>query len=94
MDSKTLRHKIGAGAGLDGRTTAALTEAFARVLAESAESMASVAVPSFGTFTPKKYEEEIGTDLSTGKKMLYPPQIVLEFQPAASLRKKITESHE
>lgn len=79
---------------LDRKTVDTLLESLSKVLLDSVESMTSVAIPSFGTFTPVKYKEEIRTDLSTGKRMMFPPHIDMEFQPAASLRKKVTDSNE
>lgn len=67
-----------------------LTEHLAAIIRRAAMNMDSVAIPSFGTFTPVKHDEEITTDLSTGKRMLLPPQITLEFTPATLLRKKLT----
>lgn len=94
MDSNTLNQFVADSIATDKPTVEALMESFAKVITDSAASMTSIAVPSFGSFVPVKYDEEIKSDLSTGKKMLFPPQIVIEFQPAASLRKKITESHD
>lgn len=67
-----------------------LTEHLAAIIRRTAIDMDSVAIPSFGTFTPVKHDEEVTTDLSTGKRMLLPPQITLEFSPASLLRKKLT----
>lgn len=66
-----------------------LTRHLADIIRQAATNLDSVAIPSFGTFTPVKRDEEITTDLSTGRRMLLPPQITLEFTPAAMLRKKI-----
>lgn len=62
---------------------------FAEVMCQALTDLDSVAIPSFGTFTPVKRDEEITTDLSTGRRMLLPPQITLEFTPAAMLRKHL-----
>lgn len=62
----------------------------AEVIRQALTELDSVAVPSFGTFTPVKRDEEIITDLSTGRRMLLPPQITLEFTPAAMLRKHLS----
>ena len=93
MDSKTLNQSLSASLGVDQKTVSAMLEAFSKVLALSAETLTTVAIPSFGSFVPMKYEEEIRTDLATGKKMMFPPQVTIEFNPAASLRKKVLESH-
>jgi len=63
---------------------------FAEIIRRTAANLDSVAIPSFGTFIPRKRDEEIADDLSTGRRMLLPPQITLEFTPAAMLRKKLS----
>lgn len=94
MDSKTLNQRIADSLGIDNKTVGNLLGSLAKVLAESADSLTTVAIPSFGSFIPVKYDEEVRADLSSGKKILFPPQISIEFQPAVSLRKKVLESHE
>lgn len=64
-----------------------------QIIREAATKMDSVAIPSFGTFTPVKHDEKITTDLSTGRRMFLPPQITFEFNAAAMLRKRLA-SHE
>ena len=92
MDSKKFIAQLANSIGEDQHRVASMIEHFADVLQASATTMTSVAIPSFGTFVPKKYDEEVVTDRSTGKRMLLPPQITIEFQPAAMLRKRLTNS--
>lgn len=94
MDSKTLVQRISRTLGDDTRRTSAMLDAFAGVLRGAATSRSSVAIPSFGTFITVKADEEIITDRVTGRRMMLPPQITVEFQPAAMLRKKLVEGHE
>lgn len=94
MDSKSLIEIVAQRAGVSASVTSDMLEAFAGVLRRGAVTLAPVAVPSFGTWTPTKTDEEIVTDHANGKRMLLPPQITIEFKPAAMLRKKISESHE
>ncbi|MCM1032684.1 MAG: HU family DNA-binding protein [Odoribacter sp.] len=93
MDSKTFNAKVASALGCTPAHAAELTEAFADILQSQARSLSTIAVPSFGNFLTIKSDEEIIIDRSTGRKMLLPPQINVEFQPAAMLRKKII-SHE
>lgn len=94
MDSKTLNRQLAASLQLSSQQVSSLLGGFAKVLASSAETLSTVAIPSFGTFNTVKYDEEIKTDLETGRRLLFPPRIVLEFNPASSLRKKLAEGHE
>ena len=90
MDSKTFNNSLAAGLDMPSRKTAEMIEALAQVLQESARTLTSIAIPSFGTFVPTKASETIVTDRSTGKRLLLPPQISVEFHAAAMLRKKLT----
>lgn len=75
--------------GTDKKTVEKLLASLSDVIAGSAAMQEAVAIPSFGSFEAVKYDEEEKTDLSTGKRMLYPPQIVLEFNPAHALRSSL-----
>lgn len=90
MDSKTFTQKLAANLGYDTKRTAALIDKFADILRTNAVDMNTVAVPSFGSFVPTKFDETIVKDHSTGKRLMLPPQISLEFQTAAMLRKKLS----
>ncbi len=90
MDSKTFTQKLAANLGYDTKRTANFIDKFATILRTNAVDMNTVAVPSFGSFVPTKFDETIVQDHSTGKRLMLPPQISLEFQPAAMLRKKLS----
>lgn len=68
----------------------ALVDGLAVVLAQSCAELDEIAVPTFGNFKPVKHKEEIITDLSTGKRMLLPPEVTLEFTPSGALRNRLT----
>lgn len=94
MDSKTLVQRTSHALGDDIRRTSAMLDAFATVLRNAVASRSSIAIPTFGTFMTVKVDEEIITDRVTGHRVMLPPQITVEFKPAAMLRKKLTEGHE
>ena len=89
MDYKSFKKRLSEVTARPEADVDALVDALAVVIREAATDLASVAVPTFGTFVPVKHNEEVVTDLSTGKRMLVPPEITLEFQPGAMLRKKL-----
>lgn len=80
MDNKTLTQRLAKSIGEDPHRVNAMLEAFAGVLRESAKSLSAVAIPSFGTFSAVKADEEIVTDRVTGRRMLLPPQVTVQFQ--------------
>lgn len=93
MDSKVFNAKLAKSLDMTPKRVGDLLDAFADILRESARTMTTVAVPSFGSFEPVKVDEEITVDRATGRRVLLPPQITVEFHTAAMLRKKLT-SHE
>lgn len=89
MDYKQFRKRLCELTGRPAGDVDALTEGLAVILRESCSELDSVAIPTFGTFVPVKHKEEISTDLSTGKRMLMPPEITVEFHPGAMLLKRL-----
>ncbi len=51
-----------------------------------------IALPAFGTFKAVKTNERVETDKETGKKILVPPSIAIEFTPALKLVKQVKNS--
>ncbi|RXI24233.1 MAG: hypothetical protein C7K11_01980 [Candidatus Amulumruptor caecigallinarius] len=51
----------------------------------------SVALPGFGTFVTVKEDERIDRDLSTGRQVLLPPHLSMEFKGSSSLLKAINK---
>ena len=94
MDSKTLNSRLSEKLGLERKVVSDLLNSFSKVISGCADSLTGIAIPSFGTFQPVKINEEIRTDLSSGKKILFPPQIIIEFKPATALRKVISDDNE
>ena len=89
MDYKQFRKRLCELTGRQAADVDALTEGLAIILRESCGELDSVAIPTFGTFVPVKHKEEISTDLSTGKRMLMPPEITVEFHPGSMLQKRL-----
>ena len=89
MDNKTFRKKLSERSGRSLKDLDALVGALKHLLEENALEQRSLAIPGVGTFVPVKHDEKVVTDLTTGRRMLLPPEITLEFYPGSSLRKKI-----
>ncbi len=73
--------------GRDKKSTQALLEALRSALIQAGSELKSVAIPGFGTFITQKRLEQVSRDLSTGRAVLLPPEVVIEFSPASKLRK-------
>ena len=89
MEYKQFRKRLAESLGRDAKDIDALVEGLAMVIRENASELDTTAIPSFGSFVPEKHDEEIITDLSTGRRMLVPPEVVLRFAPSAVLRKRL-----
>ena len=91
MDNKTIVSSLAQRLGREPKDINILIKGFATIIKEKCSNMDAIAIPGFGTFEPQKEDERIVTDLSTGKRMLLPPEITLYFTSSAILRKKLTE---
>lgn len=89
MDNKTIVSSLSQKLGRDPKEISALIDGLATILKEKCSNLSDIAIPSFGTFVPIKEDEKVITDLSTGKNILLPPQISLNFEPSIVLRKKV-----
>jgi len=92
MDTKTLVDAVAKKLNRDPKDISALLSGMTTVIKERLCEMNTVAIPGFGEFEPIKHEEEIQPDLSTGKLMLLPPAITVEFHPSSLLKRKLTEA--
>ena len=91
MDYKQFRKRLCERLGRNSADIDALVEGLSIVLRQSCAELDSVAVPAFVTFAPRKHAEAVVDDLSTGKKMLVPPEISIEFRPGAMLLKRLRQ---
>lgn len=80
---------------LSSRTGRSLTEienlvdGLSSVIMERCAEMDSIAIPGFGTFEPKKRGERVKVNPSTGKRILLPPKITLNFKMSAVMKQKL-----
>lgn len=92
MDNKTLIDTVSRNTSIEKKETGRLIEALAVAIRNSAIEMDSVAIPSFGTFEPKKRLERVMAVPSTGRRLLLPPKISLTFRPSTILKQQLRES--
>lgn len=87
MDTRTLNNNLAQRLGIDSKTASAYTAQLVELLSQHLSELDSVAIPGFGNFESVKEDEHIEKDSSTGRTMLVPPSIKVNFKPAARLRK-------
>lgn len=91
MDYKTFVEILSKKINADRQETAEMTEALGQVITECALAGDTVTFPGFGNFEPKKKNERITVHPATGKRMLVPPKITLQFKPSTLLKQKVRD---
>ncbi len=89
MDNKKLVETIAANLGRTTKDVDKLVDALAGILRTRCGEMDSVYIPGFGTFEPKKRNERVMVNPTTGKRMLVPPKVVLGFKVSNVLKAKL-----
>lgn len=90
MDSKTFISRLARLMDCDTKCATDMVTAFASVIREKAADLDTVTVPGFGNFVAIKKAERIETDPATGRQMLMPPQITIEFVAGRALKKRLS----
>ncbi|MDD2960936.1 MAG: HU family DNA-binding protein [Muribaculaceae bacterium] len=89
MDSKQFAKKLSEKTGKTNQEIDLMIDGLVTVIKDKCAKMDSIAIPSFGTFEPKKRLERINTHPSSGKKILIPPKISLSFKASSVLKNKL-----
>lgn len=76
---------------LETSTAEKLLYGFVEVIGEECGGLNRLALPSLGSFQGVKRDETVVRDLSTGRRVLLPPAIELEFTPGGRLKNGISE---
>lgn len=87
MENKSFLGAVAQRAAIDNSLAGKLTEALSAIVAESAANDRRVAIPGFGTFAGIKRDEEVVENPATGRMLLMPPSLQLEFFPSSMLKK-------
>jgi len=91
MDNKTFIATLARKLGSDATGAQTLVDGFCAIVREECAKANRLAIPGFGSFEGVKHDEEITTDLATGRRMLLPPSIELTFTAGTMLKKKLKE---
>lgn len=89
MDAKTLTSELARRLERDVDEINKLCVELGLIIGEKVSEGDSVAIPMFGLFEPKKKGERISVHPSTGKRILIPPKLIMQFKPSASLKQKV-----
>lgn len=89
MQYKILADRLAAKLNISREEIDELCDSLSEVLGNAGAEMDSVAIPSFGSFEPRKRAERVALHPTTGNRLLLPPKIVMSFRPSALLRGRI-----
>ena len=89
MDNKKFIDELSLRLDISVPTAISLVEALCKELTEKATNLDWIVVPGFGTFEPKLREERVSVHPASGKRLLVPPRIYLQFKQSPVLKQKL-----
>lgn len=91
MDSKAFISRMARQMDCDTKCVSDLVAAFASFVRDKASELDTIAIPGLGNFVSVKKIEKIEADPATGKQMLLPPKITVEFVAGSTLNKRLSD---
>lgn len=91
LDNTQIINIIARRMNIESSTAEKLMEGFAGVLTRECRDENRIAIPTFGTFIGTKHNETVVKDLTTGKRLLLPPSIEIEFVAGGRLKNSVGE---
>lgn len=91
MDSKEFIAELSKRVGRPEADVEALVEGLSALLKEECGQLGGIAIPGFGKFQGRKTLERIVEDEQSGKRVLYPPKIEMEFVQSSILKARLAE---
>lgn len=93
MDNKTLIEKIAADTGMRRDEVQEVLNTFYSITAECCVAMDTIIIPGFGQFEPKKRKERLTVHPATGRRLLVPPKLVVNFKPSGVMKSNLLNSN-
>jgi len=91
LDNKRFISILAQRLDIEPSTAEKLLGGFVEVVGEECRNLNRLAFPSLGSFQGVKRDETVVRDLSTGRRLLLPPAIEMEFIPGGRLKNGISE---
>ena len=91
MQHKELVEKLSKSLGRNKSDINKLLEALSNVIIERCSELDSISVPRFGTFEAVKHNETIEKDEASGKRILLPPRVEMQFTTSTVLKKRLDQ---
>lgn len=91
MDNKTLVDTLSKKLDVSQDTVGRLIEGLANCLGECSTSLSIVSIAGFGSFEARKRLERVAVHPASGKRLLIPPKVVLNFKSSPALKRRIKD---
>lgn len=88
MNNKAFISELARRTGYTLEDTQKLVNTVVESISDNLQDGNGVAISGFGSFDLKKRLERIITNPSTGKRMLVPPKLVINFRPVSSVKNR------
>lgn len=89
MNNKEFITELSQRCGYTQEMTQNIVRTLVDAVADKFDEGEEVSIPSFGTFEIKKRLERILVNPSTGKRMMVPPKLVLNFRPVQAVKEEL-----
>ncbi|SET04357.1 HU family DNA-binding protein [Prevotella sp. kh1p2] len=89
MNNKEFLAELASKCGYTQQDTQKLVRTVIEEMGARFEDGDALSVPAFGSFEVKKRLERIVVNPSTGRRMLVPPKLVLNFKPATAIKEEL-----
>ena len=93
MDNKTLIERVAADTGMSREEVQETLNAFYTLTAECCVAMDTIIIPGFGQFEPKKRKERLTVHPATGRRLLLPPKLVVNFKPSGVMKSNLQNTN-
>jgi len=93
MTKADIVERIQSQTGLSKKDSSILMESVFSIFKESLQSVESIKISGFGSFTVAHKAARTGRNLQTGEPMIIEARKVLSFKPSTHLRLAINERH-
>lgn len=93
MDNKTLIEKVAADTGIARTDVQEMLNTLFTITAECCVAMDTIIIPGFGQFEPKKRKERLTVHPATGRRLLVPPKLVVNFKPSGVMKSNLQNSN-
>ena len=89
MDNKTFIDELSRRLDISRETVVKMIDSLYQTMGDVASEMDSITISNFGVFEPRLRQERISIHPASGKKLLVPPKVVLNFKPAPFFKQKL-----